>query len=110
MRPARDYGPESNLITRNHARILSGHISYGSAPVNTDLSRNIDGVWATVADTGTANTTFSVTHVLGRVPIGFHVMRNNTAGVVYDSGTAWTSTTMSLKCSVAHAALTLFLV
>jgi hypothetical protein len=108
MRPARLQG--ETPVTQNLARILSGNVSYGSATVNTDLSKNINGCWALVANSGTANTTFSVTHELGRIPIGFHVMRNNTAGVVFDSGTAWTATTISLKCSAANATLTLFLV
>lgn len=60
-----------------------------------------------VSDTGTADTEFSVSHNLGRVPSGFVVTKTNKAGIVYDSGTAWTATAIYLKCSAANTAVTL---
>lgn len=60
-----------------------------------------------VADTGTANTEFSVTHHLIRVPEGFIITNTDKAGIVFDSGTAWTKTTIHLKCSVASASIKL---
>jgi hypothetical protein len=60
-----------------------------------------------VADTGDANTEFSVTHHLDRVPVGFFVTNTDKAVSVYDSGTAWTSTTIYLKANVANAAITI---
>ncbi len=61
----------------------------------------------TVSDTGNANTEFSVTHHLGRVPNGFIITKSDKACSVYDSGTAWTSTTIYLKCDAANTALSL---
>jgi hypothetical protein len=55
----------------------------------------------TVADTGLADTEFSVSHTLKRVPSGYLVVNRDKAGVVYDSGTAWTVTEIYLKCNVA---------
>jgi hypothetical protein len=95
-------------VVQNHARILSGNVAYGSVS-NTDTSRNINGVWATGISPATPNTAFTVDHVLGRVPVGFHTVRINAAGTLYDSGVTWTSTTISLKCSVASAAYTIFI-
>jgi hypothetical protein len=111
MRPAR-LNPlmrdASTNVVQNHARILSGNVAYGSVS-NTDPSRNINGVWATGTSPSTPNTAFTVDHVLGRVPVGFHTVRINAAGTLYDSGIAWTTTTISLKCSVASAAFTIFI-
>lgn len=60
----------------------------------------------TVADSGSADTEFSITHHLGRVPAGFILTKSDKAAVLYDSGSAWTTTTIYLKCNVANAALT----
>ena len=61
----------------------------------------------TVADTGTADVEFSANHYLGRVPAGFLVTKTNKAAVVYNSGTAWNTTTIYLKCNAANANVTL---
>ena len=61
----------------------------------------------TVADSGNADTEFSVTHYLGRVPSGFIVTKSDKACSVYDSGTAWTTSTIYLKCDAANVALTI---
>lgn len=42
------------------------------------------------------------------VPAGFLVIGRDKAGVVYDSGTANTTTALNIKCSVATVALTLW--
>lgn len=93
--------------------ITQGNISFGKTS-NGKNGQNIFGQWATVADTGTANTEFSVTHALAFetravIPANFLVTYINVGGVVYDSGTPWTSSHIYLKCSVAHAKLNLFI-
>lgn len=60
-----------------------------------------------VSDTGTADTQFSITHHLGRVPTGYVVMRLNKAASIYDGATSWTASAIYLKCSAANAAVTL---
>lgn len=62
-----------------------------------------------VADTGTADTEFTVSHHLDRVPSGFIVTKSDKAVSVYDSGTTWTKTAVYLKCSAANAAITILL-
>ena len=78
----------------------------------TDGSRgeNISGEWQVVADTGGADTEFAVAHTIGSVPIGFIVTNIDKGAVIYDSGTAWTSSNIYLKSTVANSAVTLFLI
>lgn len=61
----------------------------------------------TVADTGTHDVEFSITHHLGRTPNGFIVTKTDKACSVYDSGTAWTTDTLYLKCDVNSVSLEL---
>jgi len=56
----------------------------------------------TISDTGAANTEFAVTHNLGVVPT-YYLWNINKSGVVYKGTTAWTTTNIYLKCSVANA-------
>ena len=91
--------------TRQHGRVLSGNISFGQS--DADTGRNIDVARGTGTSPATPNQTFSVSHALGRVPVGFIVIRTDKACSIYDSGTAWTSTSISLKCSVASVTFTL---
>lgn len=106
MRPTRANMPVQDQL-RNVRRVIM-NISYGTG--NSDPGKNIQG-WdsGNITSPGTANTAFSVSHNLGYVPTRFHVTYNNTAGTLYDSGTAWTKTSISLKCSVASATVRVFI-
>jgi hypothetical protein len=59
-----------------------------------------------VANTGTADTEFSVDHHLGRVPDGYILTKSDRAAVVYNGDTANTDGTVYLKCAAANAAIT----
>ena len=59
----------------------------------------------TVSDTGNANTEFTVSHNLGRVPNGFILTKSDAACSVYDSGTTWITTAIYLKCNAANVAI-----
>jgi hypothetical protein len=98
----------SKPVVQNHARILSGNISYGTS--NVDPAKNIQG-WDSqnVTTPATPNTTFTVNHGLGYTPTRFQVVYNNSAGIVYDSGTSWNIGTISLKCSTGSATIRLFI-
>jgi len=61
----------------------------------------------TVADTGNADTEFSATHTMKKAPTGFKVTNIDKAGVVYNSGTTWTTTTIYLKCDTANCSIKL---
>ena len=89
-------------------QLTHGRIEFGSG-VDGERGVNISGEWQVIADTGSANTEFSVTHTLGAVPVGYIVTKISNAGVIYDSGTAWSDTTIYLKSSGANSAVSLFL-
>ena len=93
---------------RNVRRVLM-NIGFGNS--NSDPAKNIQG-WDSqnLTTPGTANTPFTVSHDLGYVPTRFHVVYNDSAGVVYDSGVAWTASAISLKCSAASATIRVFIV
>lgn len=93
--------------------LSQGNISFGTT-INLKPGENMFGQWATVSDTGTANTEFSITHSLSSqgisiIPGNYFITRINKGGVVYDSGSAWTTTKIFLKCSAANAALNIFI-
>ena len=97
-------GDIRNLFDLTQGRVRLGDASDG------ELGENVSGQFQVVADTGAADTEFTVSHGLGAVPIGYLLLNIDKAGVVYDSGTAWTSSNVYLKCSVANCAVTLFLI
>jgi hypothetical protein len=113
MKPRQTFGQNQTFdnviaVVRNHARVLARNISFGSGN-NTDTSQNIQGAWATGTTPSTPGTQFTVTHNLGYIPQNFDVKRLNAAGIIYDSGTAWTATEIFLKSNVASAAYRLFI-
>jgi len=66
----------------------------------TGRSYNLDAVWVAYVSNGTANTEDTVTHTLGRVPVGIWVGIPNKSAVIYaDNEAAWTTTTIRLKAS-----------
>ena len=63
-------------------------------------SYNLDAVWVAYVSNGTANTEDTVTHNLGRTPVGIWVGIPDKSAVIYaDNEAAWTSTTIRLKAS-----------
>lgn len=89
------------------ARVLNGNVSFGNPTSGRD---NVNGEWATVLDTGPANTDFTITHNMLRVPVGFIVMTSSKGGVVYKGTVAWTTTTITLKDTVANDSILIFIV
>lgn len=71
------------------------------------FSDNFNAEIKTIADSGVANAENTITHGLKRVPSGYIVLKIDKAGVLYDSGTAFTDTAIYLKCSAANCAITL---
>jgi hypothetical protein len=75
-----------------------------------DFADNIFCRTVDVPDTGTANVAFTVTHGLGRTPIAY-IWNINAAGIVYDHDRDnWTTTTLTLKCSISNAEVRLIVV
>ena len=88
------------------ARVVNGLVSFGNG-VTRD---NIDGEWASVANTGAADTDFTITHNMLRIPVGWILMSQTKAGVLYKGSVPWTTTTITLRCSVANDSILIFIV
>lgn len=119
MKPPRTLGLQwsKDAIIR-HLELVSktiSNISLGTTTSNSDADKNISAFKATGTTPGVANTTFTVSHNLTHVPIGFSVLRTNAACHIFDSGTAWTAATnntpgtISLKCDQATVAFVLLI-
>ena len=93
-------------------QVLQGRVSFG---VGTDgiNGQNISGQFQTYTSNATPDTEDTIAHTIGSVPLGYIVFTQNKAGSLYGTaslGTAWTSTNIYVKCSVASVAFLLFLV
>ena len=62
---------------------------------------NVDCRRVTATTHATPGTEFSVTHTLGKVPVGYIVCGQDGAGSVYDGPTENTATTLYLKSDAA---------
>ena len=70
-----------------------------------------DAEFTGIAAHGIADTEFSVTHNLGgenrpRIPRGSLVVRRDRGATLYESGTAWTTTTAYFKSNTSWARFT----
>lgn len=73
-------------------------------------SYNFDAVWVAYVSNGTANTEDTVTHNLGRTPVGlFTGIPDKSATIYADNQTAWSSTSIRLKASAATVTVNLLL-
>lgn len=71
---------------------------------NNEPDRNLD-IWkATGTTPAGANTDFTITHGLGRIPCTIVGQDTSNGGLLYRSpATAWTTTTVTLRCTVASS-------
>lgn len=91
---------------------LQGRVSFGTG-VDGVSGQNIEGEWQTYTSNAVANTEDTIAHTVGSVPLGYIVVSQSKAGDIYQqagTGTAWTSSSIYVKCSVASVAFLLFLV
>jgi len=102
-------GPVESGLDSTYKRlalVLNGRVSFGDG-LNRD---NIDGNWVTVPDTGIGNTDFTVQHNLGRLPVGYILMRTNLPTSIYDGSIPATKTEITLRSVIDNANVTLFIV
>jgi hypothetical protein len=97
------------------AQTLNGGVEFGGPnQVSTDNpsgSINISGSWVDTTTPGVANTEFTVTHNLGRIPVGILVVSVDKAAIIYASRRAdWTKTQLFLKSDQATVALVGFVI
>lgn len=81
--------------------IINGGISLGDGT----KADNVNLIWFSTTTPG-ADVEFVISHKLGRVPVGWLILKQDKAGSVYASATPWTTTNIYLKCSVAAVTLT----
>lgn len=118
-RPPQYHGLEPTFmgLTRqfNVAKAVNGGLDFGdSTQTNqgsgTAYTGNMNGQWANVTAPGVANTEFAIPHNLNRVP-SFYFYNSDVAAKLYqlpNTGTAWTSTNIYVKCDTASAKLRVF--
>jgi len=102
------YAEQLDTDVKNLFLLSQGRIRFGSG-TDGDRGENISGEFQVYTSNGTPNTADSIIHTLGSVPVGFIVINLDKGAVIYDSGTAWTTTTISLKSTVASTTATIFL-
>lgn len=93
-------------IWRSLTKVINGRISFGDG---TEAD-NIDGIWAAATTHVTPNTDFTVTHNLGRIPVGYLVVKKAAACDIYDGTIAATTTQITLKGTVSAVAIKLFII
>lgn len=90
---------------------LNGRVRFGPGTSGNN-GENMAGQFLTITTNGTANTESTFTHTMGSVPVGYLVLGQDKAGSLYQlssTGTKWTSSAISLKCSVSSVVFNLFL-
>jgi hypothetical protein len=87
---------------------FKGRIRFGDT-TNASRGENIAGEFRTFTSSATPNAEFSLAHTLGATALGWIVINKNKAGDLYKGSTAWTSSSVYLKCSVASVSFTIFL-
>jgi hypothetical protein len=90
----------------NLASAFNGNIGFGDGT----LTDNLNGAWASPVTPGAVNTDFTVTHNLGRIPVGYLVMSKSAACDVYTGSVGATKTQLTLRATVAGVTLKLFIV
>lgn len=89
---------------RDHANVMNGNVGFGDG-FSAD---NISGCWVTIPNTGAANVDVAVPHVLKTIPVGFLVMIPPVTGYINLGATAWTKSSIYIRCSAPNQALKVF--
>lgn len=89
--------------------LVAKTVNYGISFGDGTQSDNIDGIWANVVTPGAPNTDFTVTHNLGRIPVAYFVATKAAACDIYTGSVASTTTTLTLRGTVAGIAVRLFI-
>lgn len=101
----RGVGPYDQDLAKSIEQLISNLDNIFNSGLRIDESGDLQIISFT--SNGVANTEDTVPHTLKRVPVGFFVIRQDKASIVYDGATAWTATDIYLKTNVATVALTI---
>ena len=88
-----------------HADVFD--IGFGTSNSDKKRAGKLKAVYVDYTSNATPDTEDTVAHNLGWIPKGFIIVNRDKAGIAYDSGTAWTSSNIYLKCNVATVAFKL---
>lgn len=91
--------------------LTQGRVRFGTG-TDGDRGENLSGEFVQFTTSGSANAENTIAHTLGSVPIGYIIIGQNKAASLYqlsDTGTAWTSSNIYLKCDTATVTFNVFL-
>lgn len=93
-------------------RCLNGRVRFGRG-TDGDRGENMMGEFQQFTTSATPDAENTIGHTVGAIPVGLIILWQDKAGSLYQgptTGTAWTSTNIYLKCSVASVTFKVFLV
>jgi len=96
-------------LSQNHAKALSGGVSFGYNKDNSDAGQNINGWNASGVTPATPATQFPVNHNLGRIPKGFLILSTDQPAHIYKASTPWTKTQIYLASDTASVNYQIFI-
>ena len=88
--------------TADNTTAINGNLSFGNISAS-EPTGNLKTEMLTGTTPATVNTAFTLTHTLGKIPNGAILIQSNVAATIYGDMTdnAWTTTTITLLCTVA---------
>jgi hypothetical protein len=106
LHPA-NMGGQRRLMEILHkvGQLFDGRISFGDGA----NKENLDIEFRDVTSHAVADTEFTVSHSLGRLPGGYMVVKRDKAATVYNGITSWTDSAIYLRCNVSSASLRLII-
>lgn len=82
---------------------VNGGLSLGDGGQSTGAG-NLNAQWIEWKFSATPDSVEAIPHGLGRIPVGYMVMRRDRAAIVYDANTGgWGETMLYLSCDTASA-------
>lgn len=90
------------------SHLLQGRVRFGTG-ADGARGENIEGRFQVFTTNATPDTEDTVAHGMATTPIGWILISIDKGGVLYKGTTAWDSTNAYFKCTVASAAVTVFL-
>lgn len=93
-------------VYQNLVGVINGQVGFGDG---TNLD-NINGSWVNAVTPVAPNTDFTINHNMQRIPSGYWVMQKDRAVDIYTGSIAATSTQLTLRATVASAAIRLFII
>jgi hypothetical protein len=89
-------------------RVVNGNIEFGNPK---DGAVNVQGSWQELVTPNVSGTEFTLTHNLGYIPSGMHIISLDLPAIIYASRkTSWTTKVAFFKANLASVTLTGFII